>query len=102
MDDLTDACLFLLEQYDGEEIVNIGVGEDLSIAELAAIVSDVVGFEGATVYDTSKPDGTPRKLVDVGKINGLGWRAKVGLRDGIEQTYQWFLDNKTELRGVGG
>ncbi|MFC1772750.1 GDP-L-fucose synthase family protein [Pseudomonadota bacterium] len=100
VDDLADACLFLLENYDGEEIVNIGVGEDLSIAELAAIVCEVVGFEGEIVYDSSKPDGTPRKLVDVSKINGLGWRAKIGLHDGVEQTYQWFLDNKAQARGI--
>jgi len=101
VDDLADACLFLLENYDDEEIVNIGVGEDLSIAELAGIVRDVVGFEGEIVYDASKPDGTPRKLVDVSKITGLGWRAKMGLRDGVAQTYQWFLDNQAELRGAG-
>lgn len=100
VDDLADACLFLLENYDSEEIVNIGVGEDLSIAELAAIVCEVVGFEGEIVYDSSKPDGTPRKLVNVGKINRLGWHAKTGLHDGIEQTYQWFLDNKAQLRGI--
>ncbi len=101
VDDMADACLFLMENYNGEGIVNIGVGEDLSIADLAGIVRDVVGFDGEIVYDTSKPDGTPRKLVDVGKITGLGWRAKIGLREGIAQTYQWFLDNQAELRGIG-
>jgi GDP-L-fucose synthase len=101
VDDLADACLFLLENYDDEEIVNIGIGEDLSIAELAGIVRDVVGFDGEIVYDTSKPDGTPRKLVDVSKITGLGWQAKIGLREGVAQTYEWFLDNRAELRGVG-
>ena len=101
VDDLADACLFLLENYDGEEIVNIGVGDDLSIAELAGIVRDTVGFEGEIVYDASKPDGTPRKLVDVSKINSLGWRAQTDLREGVAQTYQWFLDNQAELRGVG-
>ncbi len=101
VDDLADACLFLLENYDEEEIVNIGVGDDLSIAELANIVRDVVGFEGEIVYDASKPDGTPRKLVDVSKINGLGWHAGTELREGVEQTYQWFLENQAELRGVG-
>ena len=100
VDDLADACLFLLQNYDGEEIVNIGVGEDLSIAELADIVRDVVGFGGKIVYDTSKPDGTPRKLVGVSRINGLGWRAKIGLREGVAQTYRWFLDNRAELRGI--
>jgi len=101
VDDLADACLFLLENYDDEEIVNIGVGEDLSVAELAGIVRDVVGFEGEIVYDVSRPDGTPRKLVDVSKINSLGWRARIGLPEGVAQTYQWFLDNQAELRGVG-
>jgi len=100
VDDLADACLFLLENYDDEEIVNIGVGKDLSIAELAGIVRDVVGFEGEIVYDASKPDGTPRKLVDVGKITGLGWHARIGLREGVAQTYQWFLNHQAELRGV--
>jgi len=100
VDDLADACLFLLENYDDEEIVNIGVGEDLSIAELAGIVSEIVGFEGEVVYDASKPDGTPRKLVDVSKITSLGWCARTGLREGVDQTYQWFLNNHTELRGA--
>ncbi len=100
VDDLADASLFLLENYDDEEIINIGVGDDLSIAELAAIVRDVVGFAGEIVYDAAKPDGTPRKLVDVSKINSLGWQATTGLRDGVEQTYRWFLDNHSALRGV--
>ncbi len=100
VDDLADAGLFLLEHYNDDDIVNIGVGEDISIAELASIVRDVVGFEGEIVYDASKPDGTPRKLVDVSKISGLGWRAKIDLREGVAQTYQWFLENQTDLRGV--
>jgi len=101
VDDLADACLFLMENYDDPDIINIGTGQDLSIADLAGIVRDVVGFEGGIVYDASKPDGTPRKLVDVGKINDLGWQAKIGLREGVAQTYQWFLDNQAELRGIG-
>ena len=101
VDDCAQASLFLMNNYDDEEIVNIGVGEDLSIAELAEIVRDAVGFDGEIVYDATKPDGTPRKLVDVGKINNLGWRANTGLREGVAQTYQWFLENQTELRGVG-
>jgi GDP-L-fucose synthase len=100
VDDLADACLFLLREYDDPEIVNIGVGKDLSIAELASIVRDLVGFEGEIVYDASKPDGTPRKLVDVSKINALGWQAKTDLHDGIENTYRWFLDNVENLRGI--
>ena len=100
VDDLADACMFLLQEYDDPEIVNIGVGDDLKIADLAAIVRDVVGFEGQIVYDASKPDGTPRKLVDTSKINALGWQANTGLRDGIESTYRWFLDNVENLRGL--
>ena len=100
VDDLADACLFLLENYDEPGIINIGVGEDLKIAELADIVRDVVGFKGEIVYDTTKPDGTPRKLVDTARINALGWKAKIGLHDGIRQTYEWFLENTGSLRGV--
>ena len=100
VDDLADACIFLLQQYDAPEIVNIGVGEDLTIAELAGVVRDVVGFEGEVLYDASKPDGTPRKLVDTSKINGLGWQARTSLRDGIKNTYRWFLDNAENLRGL--
>ena len=95
VDDMADASLFLLEHYDDGEIVNIGVGEDISIADLADIVKDVVGYVGRIEYDSSKPDGTPRKLVDVTRINGLGWSARIDLRSGIEQTYQWFLDKAT-------
>ncbi len=101
VDDLADACLFLMENYEDPEIINIGVGEDLSIAELAGMVRDVVGFTGQILFDASKPDGTPRKLVDTSKINTLGWKAKIRLREGIEETYQWFLDNIESLRGVG-
>jgi GDP-L-fucose synthase len=101
VDDLADACLFLLDRYDGMGIVNIGLGRDISIAALAALVADVVGFKGGIVYDASKPDGTPRKLVDATKIHAMGWRPKIGLREGIRSTYQWFLDNIDRLRGVG-
>jgi len=93
VDDCAAACLFLMQHYDGEEIVNIGVGEDLSIAELAELVSKVVGFAGKIVYDSGKPDGTPRKLVDVSRINGLGWRAGIPLEAGIRTTYEWFLEH---------
>ncbi|MFT3928221.1 MAG: GDP-L-fucose synthase [Myxococcales bacterium] len=99
VDDLADACLFLMESYDKPEIVNIGVGDDISIRELAELVRDVVGYQGELVFDTSKPDGTPRKLVDVGRLNGLGWRAKTGLREGLERTYKWYLDNPAQVRG---
>ncbi|WP_043770970.1 GDP-L-fucose synthase [Algiphilus aromaticivorans] len=98
VDDLADACLFLMQHYDGEDIVNIGWGEDLSIAELAAMVKEVVGFEGEIVYDSDKPDGTPRKLMDTSRLTGLGWRPSIGLREGLEQTYRWFLENREAIR----
>ena len=90
-DDLGSACLFLLENYDGDLAINVGVGQDQSIHELAELIKDVVGYEGTIVWDSSKPDGTPRKLLDVSRINGLGWKATVPLRDGIKQTYNWYL-----------
>ena len=93
VDDLADACLFLMRNYDDSELINIGIGEDLTIKELALLVKDVVGFEGELVFDESKPDGTPRKLLDVSKLNSLGWKAKIGLREGIEDTYRWFVGN---------
>jgi GDP-L-fucose synthase len=94
VDDLAAACVFLLEKYDSPEIVNIGCGEDISIRELAELICDVVGFKGDLAWDTAKPDGTPRKLLDVSKIHALGWRHRIGLRDGIARTYQWFLENE--------
>ncbi len=96
VDDCASACLFLMQNYDGEDIVNIGVGEDITIARLAGIVGAVVGYEGEIVYDSSKPDGTPRKLVDVSRINGLGWHASIGLEDGVRSTYQWYLENEVK------
>lgn len=94
-DDLADACVYLMNNYVGNEIVNIGVGEDISIKELAQKVKAVVGYEGDIQFDTSKPDGTPRKLVDVTKLNSLGWKASTNLEDGLEKAYRWFLDNIT-------
>jgi GDP-L-fucose synthase len=94
VDDLAAACVFLLEKYDSPEIVNIGCGEDISIRELAELICDVVGFEGELAWDTTKPDGTPRKLLDVSKIHALGWQHRIGLRDGVARTYQWFLENQ--------
>ncbi|MGD2020827.1 MAG: NAD-dependent epimerase/dehydratase family protein, partial [Thiohalocapsa sp.] len=99
VDDCADACLFLMEHYDGSDFVNIGVGDDISIRELVELVRRVVGFDGEVVWDTSKPDGTPRKLVDVGRINGLGWRAKMPLEDGVRATYEWFLAQQGDFRG---
>jgi GDP-L-fucose synthase len=96
-DDLADACLFLLEGYSAPGPINVGSGTDLSIRELAEMVREVVGFEGELAFDASKPDGTPRKLMDVSKLERAGWQAKIGLRDGIESTYQWFLENVEAL-----
>lgn len=90
IDDLADACVFVMKRYDGSEIVNIGVGEDISIAELATLVKEVAGYEGDIIYDTSKPDGTPRKLLDVSRLRSLGWKATTGLREGIAKTYEWY------------
>jgi GDP-L-fucose synthase len=94
VDDCAAACLYLMEHYEAEGIVNIGVGEDISIADLARLVGETVGYKGKIVYDSSKPDGTPRKLVDTARINGLGWRAGIPLEEGVKNTYQWFLDNE--------
>jgi len=94
VDDLAAACIFLLEQYDSPEIINVGCGEDLSIRELAELICDIVGFSGDLTWDRTKPDGTPRKLLDVTKLNNLGWRATIALRDGIARTYDWFLQNQ--------
>jgi GDP-L-fucose synthase len=91
VDDLADACVFLMDGYDSEEIINIGCGEDISIAELAALMSDVVGYAGTTSYDRSKPDGTPRKLLDVSRLRSMGWRPRIGLREGLAETYSWYL-----------
>jgi GDP-L-fucose synthase len=91
VDDLADACVYLMKTYWGSEPVNIGVGEDISIRELAELIREVVDYDGDIVYDNTKPDGTPRKLLDVGRLRSLGWQAKIPLREGIEQTYSWFL-----------
>ena len=93
VDDLAAACLLLLEKYDSAEIINIGSGEDVTIRELAKLVCDVVGFDGELVWDKTKPDGTPRKLLDVTRIRALGWQPMIPLRKGIEQTHEWFLAN---------
>ena len=95
VDDLASACLLLLEKYDSPEIINVGCGEDVSIRELAELICEVVGFEGELVWDSTKPDGTPRKLLDVSKIRSLGWQPTIPLRKGITQTYEWFLANCT-------
>lgn len=93
VDDMADACVFLMENYDGEQHVNIGTGVEVSIRELAETVKEVVGFEGELVFNTDMPDGTPRKLTTVDKLNGLGWKHKVSLNEGIKLAYEWFLEN---------
>lgn len=93
VDDLADACLFLMNNYDSSEIINIGVGKDLTIVELANLIKEIVGYKGEIVFDTSKPDGTPRKLLDVSKLFNLGWRPRIRLEDGIRSTYEWFVRN---------
>ena len=100
VDDMAAATVFLTQTYDGAEIVNVGVGDDISIRELAELVKDITGFEGQIVNDTSKPDGTPRKLLDVSRLHGLGWKAQIELREGIAQTYDWFLENQKHLRAA--
>ena len=93
VDDLADSAVFLMQNYSSSDIVNIGVGEDISILDLANLVASVVGYSGRIATDPSKPDGTPRKLLNVSRLTELGWQAKTDLRTGIEQTYQWYLAN---------
>jgi GDP-L-fucose synthase len=100
VDDLADACVFVARHYDDAEHINIGTGEDLTIRELAEMVRDIVHPEAELVFDTSKPDGTPRKLLDVTRLHDLGWRHKIGLREGIESSYRWFLENRDRARGT--
>ncbi len=90
--DLACACLFLMQNYDGNEIVNIGTGKDITIKEVAEIIKDVIGYKGEVLWDETKPDGTPRKLLDVTKINELGWRSKTSLEEGIKKAYAWYAD----------
>ncbi len=93
VDDLADALCFLMERYDSPEIINVGCGEDVTVAELAALLAEVVGFRGTLTFDHSKPDGTPRKLLDVGKLHALGWRATTSLADGVRATFAWYRAN---------
>ena len=91
VDDLADACFFMMQNYDGNEFLNIGVGEDLSIKDLALLIKNIIGYQGELNWDSSKPDGTPRKLMEVSRLNQLGWKARTSLKDGIQQTYKWYL-----------
>ena len=98
VDDLADAVVFLMRNYSDEGLVNVGCGEDQTILELAGEVARVVGFEGELRFDTSKPDGTPRKLLDVSRLSAMGWKPQVPLREGLQRTYRWFLEHQGEIR----
>ena len=93
VDDMADACVFLMNKYSGEGFINIGSGKEISIGDLARLIKDIVGFEGDLVFDKSKPDGTPRKLLDITRLKNLGWEPKIGLEEGIRETYRWFREN---------
>jgi GDP-L-fucose synthase len=95
VDDLADACVFIMNHYDGIEIMNIGVGKEITIRELAELIKEIVGFKGSIRYDSSKPDGTLRKLLDVSRLDSLGWRSRISLREGIEKTYRWYKEKVT-------
>jgi GDP-L-fucose synthase len=97
VDDLAEACVFLMNNYEEEEHINVGTGEDVSIKELVETIADVVEFKGGFVWNTDKPNGTPRKLLDVSKIKSLGWKPTIGLREGIEKTYDWYLKNESRI-----
>jgi len=97
VDDLADACVFLMEEYNGNDVINIGTGEDITIKELAELIKKIVDYNGEIKFDTTKPDGTPRKLLDVSKLRKLGWKHKVSLEEGIYRTYKWFVEEY--LRG---
>ncbi|MCB1902770.1 MAG: GDP-L-fucose synthase [Gammaproteobacteria bacterium] len=98
VEDMAEACVFVMNRDGCTDMVNIGVGEDIRIGELARLVGEVVGFEGEIVFDSTKPDGTPQKLLDVGRLKSLGWSAQTGLREGIGETYRWYLEHSSNLR----
>jgi len=101
VDDLADACIFLLRTYSDDTPINVGCGEDISIAELAELVARTVGYTGRIVFDSTRPDGTPRKLLDTARISHLGWRPRIPLEQGIQQTYRWFLESGQSVRMTG-
>jgi len=90
VDDMSDACVFLMENYDGDEYFNVGTGKEISIRELAVIIKDIAGFQGKLVFDESKPDGTPRRLLDISRLEKAGWKYKVELEDGLRRTYEFY------------
>jgi GDP-L-fucose synthase len=98
-DDLAKAAIFLLNNYDSEQIINVGVGKDIAIMELAEMIKEIVEYDGKIHFDTSKPDGTPRKLLDVSRLQALGWKASISLRTGLALTYQWFLEQHSPRMG---
>ena len=100
VDDMADACIFVMQHYDSSEILNIGCGRDITIAEVARLIRETVGFEGEIVFDTSKPDGTPRKLLDVSRLFALGWKPRIELRQGLAETYAWFQQHLDVGRGL--
>ena len=100
VDDLADACVFLMRRYDAAAHVNVGTGQDLTIRELAELVKDVVHPQATLAFDASKPDGAPRKLLDVSRLHALGWHHKIELREGIASSYRWFLENHAKARGA--
>ena len=100
VDDLAEALLICMERYDSEEIINIGTGEDITIKELAEMIVEVTGYKNDYEWDTSKPNGTPRKVLNVDKIKSLGWKPKISLREGLESTYEWMKNNRSNLRNI--
>ena len=100
VDDLAAALLICMERYDSEEIINIGTGEDITIKELAEMIIEVTGYKNDYEWDTSKPNGTPRKVLNVDKIKSLGWEPKISLREGLESTYEWMKNNRSNLRNI--
>ena len=101
VDDLADACLFIMKHYDENEMINIGVGKDITISELSEVIKQIVEFKGEIRYDDSKPDGTQRKLLDVSRLNSLGWRSRISLREGIENTYTWYVKEGSRYTAHG-
>jgi GDP-L-fucose synthase len=98
VDDLADACLYLMHEHSGEQLINIGTGDEVSIGDLATLIADIVGYHGEMTFNTSMPDGTPRKLLDVSRLRALGWTARIPLREGLTSTYEWFTRNVHNLR----
>lgn len=97
VDDIADACIFLMQHYDGSDIINVGTGDEISIQELASLIKEVVDYSGDIIFDVSKPDGSPRKALDITRLNNLGWQAKIQLREGLQKTYNWYLEHFNKI-----